>query len=64
MGLSGGGEGDKWGTPVIVSTIFQKGKYKLVGTEQPWGCKIQHGNRVSNIVITVHGARWVLDLAG
>ena len=47
--------------------VGQKGEgsknYKLVLTEYSWDVKDSIENMV-NIVITVHSARWVLDLSG
>ena len=37
-------------------------KYKLVVTEQSWGVKYSIGSIVSNTVITMCGARWVLEM--
>ena len=39
-------------------------KYRLVVTEWSWGLKYSIGNIVNNIVITIYGVRWVLDLLG
>ena len=39
-------------------------KHYLAVTEQSQGCTVQHRDIVSNIVITVYCARWVLDSSG
>ena len=39
-------------------------KYTLAITKQSWGCTVQHRNILSNIVITIYGARWALELSG
>ena len=39
-------------------------KYKPVITKQSWGVKYSTGNVGNNIVITVCGARWVLEILG
>ena len=53
-------EGGSWG-------MGEKGegiqKYKLAVTQQSWGCKAQYREIVNNIVITMYGVRWVLDLS-
>ena len=38
-------------------------KYKLIVTKQSWVCKVQLGNIVNDIVITVRGARWALEIS-
>ena len=52
----------------MVGGLCEKGegikKYKLVVTKQSRGCKVQHRDIVSNVVISMCGARWVLDLLG
>ena len=46
----------------------QKGEgsknYKLVLTEYSWDVKDSIENMVNDIVMTMHSARWVLDLWG
>ena len=37
-------------------------RYRLVVTKESQGCKVQHRNIVNNIVVTMCGARWVLEL--
>ena len=37
-------------------------KYKLAVIKRHGDKKYRTGNRVGNTVITMHGARWVLDL--
>ena len=39
-------------------------KYKLVVTEQSQDVQYSVGNIVNNVVMTMYGARWVLDLLG
>ena len=39
-------------------------KYRLVVTKQSRDVKYGTGNIVSNNVITMYGARWVLDISG
>ena len=50
-----GGWRDKWKDEGIK-------KYKLVVTKWSQGCKVQVGNVVNNIIITMNSARWVLEL--
>ena len=33
-------------------------------TKQSWECKVQHKKYSQYIVITIHGARWVLEMSG
>lgn len=48
--------------------LVEKGKgtkkYKSVVTIQSQNVKYSTGNLVSNIVISIYGARWVLELSG
>ena len=48
--------------------VGQKGEgsknYKLVLTEYSWDVKDSIENMVNDIVMTMHSARWVLDLWG
>ena len=39
-------------------------KYKLVVTKSSWDVKDSIGNMVNNIVITMYGARGVLEISG
>ena len=39
-------------------------KYKLVVTEWSQDVKYSIGNIVTNVLITMYGVRWVLDLSG
>ena len=37
-------------------------KYRSVVTKHSWDCKYSIGNKASNIAISTHAARWVLEI--